>query len=76
MRLLGLFVCRAGKRDVLRERQEPAAVGFSFFFERNNFHSLSGAPELFSAETVRRSSLMDEGCRRRSVSQNVRQEGF
>ena len=70
-RLLGLFVCCAGIPRVLWESPEPAPVAFSYLFESNNVHLLSGAIELFSAEPVCCTSFLDEGCRCRSVRQNV-----
>ena len=69
-------VSGAGVPRVLRQRQKPAAAGLTCFFESNNFHSFSGAPELFPGESVRTTSFKNEGCRRRSVCQNVRQEGL
>ena len=68
-------VSGAGVPRVLRECQEPAAAG-TCLFESNNFHSFSGAPELLPGESVRTTSFKNEGCRRRSVCQNVRQEGL
>ena len=75
-RLLGLFVCCAGVSCVLRERTEPAAAGLSCLFKSNNFHLFSGVPELFSGEPVRCTSFFNEGCRHRSVRQNVHQKDF
>ena len=68
-------VSGAGVPRVLRECQKPAAAG-TCLFESNNFHSFSGAPELLPGESVRTTSFKNEGCRRRSVCQNVRQEGL
>ena len=42
-------VCCAGIPCALWERQEPAPVGLTHLFESDDFHLLSGAPELFSA---------------------------
>ena len=56
---------------VLWESQEPAPADLSYLFERNNFHLLSGAPELFPGEPVCCTPLMNEGCRHGSVRQNV-----
>ena len=57
VRLIGRVAGCAGVPRVLWERQEPAAAGLSCFFEGNNFHLFSGAPELFSGEAVRCTSF-------------------
>src|SRR5262249_14636454 len=73
--ILGVARC-AGMPDVLWESPEPAAVGFSYLFERNNPHLPPSVTELFLGEPVRRTAFFDESARRRSVHQDVCYEDF
>src|SRR5215510_7460506 len=68
--ILGVTRC-AGMPDVLWESPEPAAVDFSYLFERNNPHLPPSVTELFLGEPVRCTSFFDEGCRCGSVRENV-----
>jgi len=62
--------------DVLWESPEPAAVDFSYLFERNNPHLPPSVTELFLGESMHGTSFFDEGAWHRSVRQNVHDEGF
>src|SRR5262249_32109437 len=67
---------RLRRLDVLWENPEPATVELSRLFEGYNSHFASSFAELLPGDSVRGASLFDDGCRHRSVCQNVHEEGF